>query len=69
MINFMMARVCLSFGVFNFLLFGTIFAKSGDGKTLLPDMNIYYQHHWYLDTFILIVIIFDLYLLFLPKRI
>ena len=67
MINFMMARVCLSLGVLNFLLFGTILAKNCDGKILLPDMNIYYQHHCHLDTLILIVLIFDLSLLFLQK--
>ena len=67
MINVMMARVCLSLGVLNFLFFGTIFAKNYDGKILLPDMNIYYQHHWYLDTLIIIFVIFDLYLLILQK--
>ena len=67
MINVMMARVCLSLGVLNFLVFGTIFAKNHDGNILLPDMNVYYQHHWHLDTLIIIFVIFDLYLLILQK--
>ena len=67
MIDFMTARVCLSLKVLNVLLFGAIFAKNRDGKILLPDMNIFYQHHCHLDTFILIVIIFYLSLLILQK--
>ena len=67
MINFMMARVYFSMGLFKFLLFGTISVKNRDSKILLPDMNIYCQYHCHLDTFTIIAVNFNWSLLFLQK--
>ena len=69
MINFMMARVYFSMGVFKFLPFGAIPVENRDSKVLLPYMNIYYQYHCHLDTFTIIAVNFDWSLLFLLKAI